>query len=742
MCSLIADLVHCVPVLSVFLSHPLIFDRVVYVVRPFVALIVAVVALPAAAQVSPTPPDSSRADSTRAQRLAAVRVDVTRGETSLDRLPWAVGSQSVEQIRRGQATVGIDEALANIPGVVVANRYNFALDQRVSIRGAGSRANFGLRGVKVLLDGIPQSLPDGQSQLTNVDLAAISKVEVLRGSASSLYGNGSGGVISFTTDMSAPSPLGLTVRQTNGSFGLAKSQVRVAGRAGGTLGMLSVSRTRFDGFRQYSAAETGQLLAAIDHAVRPNITLQLRAGAAETPKALNPGALTLAEYTANRDTAALANVNRGASREVTQRYVSLRLRGTTALTEWSAALYGQRRTVDNALAVPPPGAPTAATSPRGRFSTLNRRVTGLRVDVNRRLGAATKLATGIDYQRSFDVRRNQAATGGRPTAPVDTLLLDQNEIVQSVGPFVQLQWEPTSRLTTSVGGRWDRLRFEVRDNFLNDGRDNTGSRVMTAATGHVGAVYRVSDAFAPYANISTAFETPTTTELQVRPDGQGGFNPELGPQRLRTLEVGARGAVGQRLTYELAVFQVDASDAIVQYLETAGRAFFRNAGQTRNRGIELGIAARAARWLDLQAAWTLADYQFADYILPLTSTTADTLDGNRLAGVPERALRLGARATLQRFHFDVDHTLQADMFADDRNLVPVRGWGDGQLNLRASYTAQWQGLRVEPFVSVQNVPDAPYVGAVTLNGSFGRVNESAPLRNWYVGVEIGTPILR
>jgi iron complex outermembrane receptor protein len=710
--------------------------------RLFCALSAGLLAPVATVLAQSSVPDTGQADSAAAQRLAAVRVDVTRGEASLDRLPWAVGRQRVEQIRRGQATVGIDEALANIPGVVVANRYNYALDQRVSIRGAGSRANFGLRGVKVLLDGIPQSLPDGQSQLTNVDLAAISKVEVLRGSASSLYGNGSGGVIAFTTDLSAPSPLGFTLRQTNGSFGLAKSQLRVSGRAGSTLGMVSASRTSTDGFRQYSAARTEQLLAAVDHALGSNHTLQLRAGTAATPKALNPGALTLAEYTANRDTAALANVNRGASREVMQSYLSLRLRGAGERTEWSAAIYGQRRFVDNALAVAPPGAPTAASSPRGTFSTLNRRVTGLRVDLSRQLSTSAKLATGLDYQRSFDLRRNQAATGGRPMTILDTLLLDQDEVVQSVGPFAQLQWEPSSRLTTSVGARWDRLRFEVRDNFLSDGADNTGSRLLTAVTGHVGAVYRVSAAFAPYANISTAFETPTTTELQVRPDGQGGFNPELGPQRLRTIEVGARGAVFERFTYELALFQVDASDAIVQYLETAGRAFFRNAGQTRSRGLELGLNARAARWLDLQAAWTLADYRFDEYILPLTSTTSDTLDGNRLAGVPKRALRLGARSTLGNLHLDADHSFQSDIFGDDRNLVPVKGWGDGQLNLRASYTAVWRGMRAEPFISVQNALDAAYVGAVTLNGAFGRVHESAPLRNWYFGLELGAPIIR
>ncbi len=668
-------------------------------------------------------------------------MEVTRGEDALDRIAWAVGTQRTEQIRRAQATVGIDEALANIPGVVVANRYNFALDQRVSIRGAGSRANFGLRGVKVLLDGVPQSLPDGQSQLTNIDLAAIAKVEVLRGSASSLYGNGSGGVLSFTTDLSAPHPLGLTLRQMGGSFGLQKTQARVSGRAGRSIGALSLSRTTIDGFRQYSGADTRQYLGAVDHAIRDGLTLSVRGGTAETPLARNPGALTAAEYALNPDTAALANVRRGAAREVSQRYGSVRLHSAGDRQNWSTVVYGQRRFVDNALAVAPPGTvgPT-----NGTFSTLDRRVTGARFDASRLVGAArpVRVAAGLDLQRSFDVRRNQRATGGRPTAPADTLLLDQNEIVVSVGPFAQAQWDLHPRVTASVGGRYDRLQFRVDDNFLTDGADNTGSRDMTAASGHVGLVWRLAEAIVPYANLSTAFETPTTTELLVRPDGQGGFNPGLGPQRIRTFELGARGRLGARTTYELALFQADAADAIVQFLETNGRAFFRNAGRTRSRGLEAGIVSEPLSWLELRAAWTLADYRFDEYIVSLTSTTTDTLNGNRLAGVPKHAVRLGARMSFGAASLDVDHTSQGDMFGDDRNLVAVKGWGRGQLNIRAAWTGRLAGWRAEPFVSVQNALNTAYVGAVTLNGFGGRVLEPAPLRNWYIGLELAAPLIK
>ena len=156
-------------------------------------VIVLLAAIPAALRAQqPTRPDSAARDS--AQRLETIEVTVTRTPEPLERVPAAVSVLGKTDIRRGQATLGLDESLNDLPGVYVANRYNFSLDQRLSIRGFGSRSSFGTRGVKILLDGVPQTLPDGQSQLTNVEFGSIGRIEVLRGSASSLYGNASGGM--------------------------------------------------------------------------------------------------------------------------------------------------------------------------------------------------------------------------------------------------------------------------------------------------------------------------------------------------------------------------------------------------------------------------------------------------------------------------------------------------------------------------------------------------------------------
>ena len=567
--------------------------------------------------------------------------------------------------------------------------------------------------------------------------------------------------IAFSTDQTAPATLSSALRLTGGSFGLAKEQLRFASQLGRSVSSLSWSRTTVDGSRQYSRADVRQLSAAADIVMSGSTTLALRALHADMPTALNPGALTAAEYAANRDSAAATNIARGANKFLLQSQYSARVQhAAPGGTDWSATGYVLRRFVDNPLATAPRGT-TGATI--GTYSTLNRWVTGARFDVAHALclcadatpaaagtrgtpgtpGTATvpRVSAGLDVQRSFDVRRNWRATKGVRSTPTDTLQLNQGESVISAGPFLTLAWQPTKVLSLSSGARWDQLTFDVFDHFLADNVNNSGSRRMTAASGHVGASVTASRAFTAYANYSTAFETPTTTELNARPDGAGGFNPDLGPQRVRTMEIGARGTVGPALSYTVSLFRSNATDAIIQYLETNGRAYFRNAGRTRNDGAEIGLSARIASWLDGTAAWTAATYRFVTYRVPNGAVT-DTLDGKTLAGVPNRYMRLGARTHWRAASLDVDHTWSAGMFGDDKNTIRVADWGKGQLNVRAAWSGAVGAVRVAPFVAVNNLFNEAYVGAVTLNGAFGRVLEPAPLRNYYVGTELEWRVLR
>ena len=667
------------------------------------------------------------ADTARIVEVEAITVSVTRTAIPLSRVPQAIGVLDGQAVRRGQATLGLDEALTNLPGVYVANRYNYSVDQRLSVRGAGSRANFGSRGVKILLDGVPQTLPDGQSQLTNLDLSTIGRVEVLRGASSALYGNAAGGVISFTSLPTAPDPLGASARYEAGSFGLSKGQVRLSGRTGTVSGAVSLSRTTWDGFRQQSRFEGSSLNAAVDWIATGSTVVSMRYRAGDQPMANNPGALNAAELAANRDSAPANNITRNATKDVVQRQLSATVKHSAdggAIYEVTGFYFA--RTLDNPLAA-------------NNWNLIDRLAGGFRLQGTRPLGTADhspKLIAGVDLQSLRDDRTNYTPVPA--VGPVTDTTLQQREEVTEVGPFVQLTWPVTPKVLLTGGVRYDAVRFAVTDALLDDG-DNSGTRTMSSFSGGGGVSLDLARAVIPYANVSTGFETPTTTELAVTQAGVGGFNDSLGPQRALSFELGARGAVGSGFTWSAAFFTIGIQNALVPFAESGGRSFFRNAGETRNKGYELGLSWHPIRALTVQAAWTHADYRFTDYVA-ITNAGVDTTDftGRRLPGVPAEFVRLGLRSTLPGgFWLDVDHTMSSELYADDANTLRVDGWGAGVSNLRLGWEGTLGGMHAAPFAAANNLWDREYVGSVTVNGFGGRVFEPSPRRNYYVGVELG-----
>jgi iron complex outermembrane receptor protein len=702
-------------------------------------LLVPLIALLAPVAVLAQVPDTTARDSSRVTQLPEIEVSVTRSPEPLARVPYAVGVLTRDDLQRGQQTIGLDEALNNLPGVVVSNRYNFSLDQRISIRGFGARSNFGVRGIKILLDGIPQTLPDGQSQLTNVEFANVGRAEVLRGPSSSLYGNAAGGVVSFQTEGAADAPFAQRVRVQAGdgkrdSDGFYKWQSWSSGRLGKASGTLSLSQFKTDGFRQNSAAEIRQLNAGADYVFSGRTIGTVRLSLADDPRAENPGALTPIEYVLNPDSAAANNIRRGADKDVQQQQLGLGLRHfDRSGNEYDLTLFGLLRDLDNPLAAPPPGPfiPTAGT-----FVQIDRAVGGARATGSRLLGSAStapRLVFGGDLQRMRDDRRNFVSNAGVPT---DSVLIDQRETITEFGPFVQLQWSPREELLLNGGLRYDWIRFEVADHHVSDGVDNSGRRTNDALSGNIGASWSFGDPFVPYVNVGTSFETPTTTELVNQPNGLGGFNTQLTPQRAVNYEVGARGKPAPGVEYSVSVFLGRTTDAIVQQQEIGGRAFFVNAGKIHNAGAEVGLSVAPVTGLRLSGAYTYAHYRFADYV----DASGTSLAGNRIPGVPDHFWRFGVRGVLPYgFYADADHTLSSSVAADDANTpaLVADAWGTGVTNLRLGWSGDAGALSLSPFLGINNLWDRRYVGSVTINGAGGRVWEPAARRVIYLGTEIG-----
>jgi len=649
-----------------------------------------------------------------------VSVTVTRTTLPLARLPFAVAVVNKRDLA-ARATWGLDEALANVPGVLAANRYNFSLDQRLSIRGFGARSAFAVRGIKIMLDGIPQTLPDGQGQLTHVELGSADRIEVLRGSASALYGNASGGVINIWTDAHVPERSTGAVRVVAGTFdrGLDRTWTKWqgtgrfrVGRGGGAT--LSLSRLSYEGERDHSAADFRALSGRLRLPLGAVWSLTALADIGDQPRADNPGALNLTELGRNRDTVPPLNLATHAGKDVLQGQGGVTLRGTLASgDEASVTLFGLARDLENPQTF--------------AYIRLNRAAYGSRAVFTRRGGRVT---AGLDVQRQRDDRTNFGNAAGRP----DTVRsLDQLERVTEIGPFVQTVVDVAPRATLTAGMRYDRVSFDVSDRLVGDStsdlkyRNDSGDRVMAAFSGSLGATLQASEAVTVYASAGSSFETPTTTELANRPDTAGGFNRNLSPQRAWTYEVGARSA-----GWEIALYQADARDALVSFEIPAspGRRFFRNAGSARYRGVEFSAGRAIVPGLEGRVTWTYSDFRYRRYAFTAGGTT-HVLDGRRLPGIPQQALRLALRASpaaLRGVWGEIETQYTSRYEVDDTLSRRTSPWW--VTNLRAG----WEGRRVAPFIAFQNVFNRKYVASVVVNAAAGRYYEPAPGRNLYVGV--------
>ncbi len=681
------------------------------------------IAVPAAARAQR---DTTARDSAAA-RLAPVAVSATRTDLALDRVPNAVAEVGRAGLTRGRATLGLDESLALVPGVLAVNRYNFSLDERISIRGFGARSAFAVRGITVLLDGIPQTLPDGQGQLTNVELGEADRVEVLRGSSSALFGNAAGGVISIWSDPVPPDRATETARITAGGAGVGldrgytKWLSTTRWRVGEGVAQLTASRVAYTGERQHGTADLRNLNAHVALPLSSDWTLTALVDAGDDPRADNPGALTAAELAANPDSAGAAYIADAAGKSVTQLQSGVSLRGAFADGGTaSLTLFGLTRALENPLTY--------------AYIRLRRRAYGVRGSYERpfAVGVPQTVTAGLDAQWQRDDRVNFGNDAGQPTA---VRSLDQLEHVSSVGPFVQDALDLAPRTTLTLGARYDRIRFAAHDRLVTaTNPDDSGDRLMHAVSGSAGIAVRPGAGTTVYANVGTSFETPTTTELANRPDTAGGFNPSLQPQTATNYEVGARGSAGSRLSWSVAVYDAEVRGELIAFEEPSspGRSFYRNAGRSRHRGLEVGARVVPLPGTAISVNWTQSDFRYTRYVVD-----GRDLAGRRLPGVPPGWLDVLLHAAPHAAGggwADVEVQHAAATLVND--TLTTRAAAYTAVALRLGWDGTVGGTPVRPFVAVNNLFDRRYVSSVVINATGGRYYEPAPGRNLSLGLSL------
>ena len=675
-----------------------------------------------------------RAQDSVARKLAPM-VTVTRdvGRSPLD-LPYAITSLRPDSLAPGQTHTLVDQTLALLPGVTVANRTNPAQDTRVSIRGFGARSQFGARSIRVLRDGMPLTLPDGQTPIDYLDLEAVGRVEVIRGSASALYGNASGGVIDLRSVDAPDVPLSVQARSFAGSGGLKRYVALVGGTAGNTSYEGNIGRTASDGYRAFAHQRLANAFVRATSAVG-RTELALVGLGLSMPVAENPGALTLTQLDSAPTMADPLSVAKRARKSVHQVQIGLSARRPLGDGgEAVAQAYTGTRSLFNPLTFAVVGIGRRQGGLGGRL-TIPARVSG----------ATNHVSVGADAQWLDDARKNWANCNGVAKTSAScpsvgpeqgALQLDQRELVASIGPYVRDELE-LGRLRTTLGVRADQVRFEVRDNLRAGGRDNSGVRTLHAVSPMLGLATRLSPLHSVYANVGSAFETPTTTELGNQSDGTAGLNRDLRPQYSTTYETGAKGLALSRVRYDVALFDTEVRDELISFEvpNGAGRTFYRNAGRTRRRGAEAELGVDAGR-LSITAAYALSHFRFRDF-----ASGTQQLGGNTIPGIPEHQLQGAATWRFARAYVVAEGIAKSRVYVNDANAAAAPAFAVA--NARVGGTAVFGRPWLSPVVGVQNAFDRRYAGSVAVNASGTSIAttkfyEPAPGRTWFAGLSAAT----
>ena len=626
---------------------------------------------------------------------------------------WRATTPSVTHIDdvEADAAITLDDSLTIVPGVYAQNRDNLAQGLRISIRGFGSRASFGVRGIRVLVDDVPLTLPDGQTELDLLDLDLVDRISVSRGAAGALYGNAAGGVIAVQNRIAMPEPY-LGGKFETGSHGL--QQLRVEGGRNlfdvDTLG--AFRQLRQDGYRDHAGFDS-HLLNLRSSLATGFGTLGVDFSALEI-EADDPGALTDLQRREDRRQAAPGNLAFDAGEEIEQQRVALRWEADSArFSRLYAVLFAGQREFDNRLPFTG-GGQVSFERDAGGLST------GLRWNPAF-MQHAHEIDIGLDVQLQRDDRSRYNNLNGVRGA----LTLRQDEDADNTGLFVQDSWTLNPNWVLTAAARYDDLRLEVNDRFLADG-DDSGERDFGDWSYSGSLARRLGQSHQLQARVATSFESPTFTEL-ANPAG-GGFNPDLEAADTLSYEVGISGDF-DNFGYEIVAYRIEIDDELIPFELAAqpGRSFYRNAGESRRDGLEAALSAPIGDRFTIGAVATLSDYRFRDY-----QRGGTDFSGKRIPGVPDRhgALTLDYAANGLTANATLDVT--GKLFADDANTQRISGYG--LLHLKAGYEWQLGRWRLMPYAGVRNLLDKEYNDNVRINAFGGRLFEPAAERTWIAGL--------
>jgi len=637
--------------------------------------------------------------------------------TNLLDAPTAASFVNAKKIHETTPQLSLKEYLGQVPGLFAQNQYNYNQDLRISIRGFGARAAFGIRGVSLNIDGIPETTPDGQGQLDNIPISILSNIEVLRGPSSALYGNAAGGVILMSTqeDLGANT---LKFRAMGGAFGLAASQLTVALGENKFKSLWHFNHSVSEGYRALSGFKQSQLNGTFTYQLAKNQSLKGQFNYTDSPYANDPGSLNLNQVTDGRRMAREANIVYQTTEKINHLKFGLshqytpKKKGVDALNNAfeinSYAFFAQR----NFQGLLP--------FLNGGVSAFKRNYYGLGSKAVFKRDNNEQLVVGIGHALQSDLRSRFQNEKG----VVGTLVGQQNEVFSNSYGFITGKI-PFQKWTLSAALRTDLIRIEIDSNQ----KRNFTALSPTAALGRkIGANQYISFSFAQ------SFETPTLSELSNAPDGSLGFNEALDPVKSNNIELTYRGKHfiknNYKLNWEISGFISDSNGEILPYElpEFPQRQFFKNIGETQRRGVE-AMASFTGNILEWTNSATFANYTFKE------NTEITSLSGKRIPGVPSHHFNSQIQLKfLSQLNIRLEYQHIGALMANNNNSVKVDPYS--VLNLSGVKQLPLKNGTLKLFAGINNLTNSLYFDNIRINAFGGRFYEAAPTRHLYMGIEL------
>lgn len=613
--------------------------------------------------------------------------------------------------------LSLDRLTATVPGLWINNRENYALGERITLRGLGWSSAFGVRGIQIFLDGIPLTGADGQSVLTVVDPAFIRDIRLIRGPSSAFWGNSSGGILYLSTFTNSQVKPFVRLRETVGSYGLSKTDFQFVHNTSMQRYQFYGSYLGDQGYRDYSTVHLFRSGFTDQMNINSGNRLTLSGAFAAMPKAEHPGSLNASQVANDPRQARSYYQNSGAGKQADQGQVGGTLHSATSIGQVQTTLYGLFRELNNPL-------PYA-------YIRVHRLAGGTRLTLQNQFN---NLSWGIGYEGKIqrDHRYNWGNANGVPK-PGNDITVDQMEWVYNHAFFGEGSFK-LSPLTLNLGLRYDWLLFKNHDYLQQTSHySQSGRRIFNAWSPSAGVTFHAGSADL-YVNYRTAFEAPTTTELVNRPDGSQGFNPAIGPEHITGFEIGLRGnhLLSQRLSYDLALFDMRIRDILVPYQGSNERTYYQNRGKTKHWGIETNVIWQPS------SKWRIAvTYQYLDAVFESGFTeNSISMSGNKVPGVTPNRGAVRISYTGHGWMASSDAEMVNSYFVNNANTVRNGSYVDWNARFSLIHWRPFDRVGIDPYLAIYNLLDSQYNGSVIVNATGGQYFEPAAGRHWAAGLAI------